>query len=61
MPDEMRNEFLDLLVHQVISHDDAITSKNVSAVPLQDEAESEHITLKYYLLIAYMQKPSLIS
>jgi len=60
MPDEMRNEFLDLLVHQVISHNDAITSKNVSAVPLQDE-ESEQITLKYYLLIAYMQKPSLIS
>lgn len=59
MPDEIRNEFVDLLLQDVIASDDTLISKNVS-IPLQDE-QSEHIVLRYYLLIAHVQRPQLIS
>ncbi|RLU22285.1 hypothetical protein DMN91_004563 [Ooceraea biroi] len=59
MPDEIKNEFIDMLLREVIANGDTVMSKNAS-ISLEDE-QSEHIVLRYYLLIAYVQKPQLIS
>lgn len=51
VPNDMKEEFIDHLVNQIISHNGLIPFKN------KDEQDKD-IVLRYYLMIAYVQKLS---
>lgn len=51
MPDDMKDEFVDYLVNEIMSQNALIPMKSKNS-------EEEYIILRYYLLIAYVQKPS---
>lgn len=51
MPDDLKGEFVDNLLSEIMS-------QNV-LIPLQNKNdEEEYVVLRYYLLIAYVQKPA---
>lgn len=50
IPDDMKDEFVDNLISEIMS-------QNV-LIPLKNKNSQEYIILKYDLLIAYVQKPS---